>query len=46
MPVHIVAFLGREVGVDDEHIKPGMTVVVDGNDRLRPDQPVKVVGEK
>ncbi|MCJ7601005.1 MAG: efflux RND transporter periplasmic adaptor subunit [Desulfobulbaceae bacterium] len=46
MKVHIVAYLGREVGVDDEHIKPGMPVVVDGNDRLRPDQPVKVVGEK
>ena len=46
VPVHIVAFLGREVGVDDEHIQPGMPLVVDGNDRLQPDQPVQVVGEK
>jgi hypothetical protein len=34
------------VGVDDEHIRPGMQVVVGGNDRLRPDQPVEIVGEK
>ncbi len=43
MPVHIVAFLGRDVGVDDAHIEAGMPVVVDGNDRLRPDQPVQIV---
>ncbi len=46
MPVHIVAFLGRDVGVDDEHIPAGMIVVVDGNDRLRPDQPVQIVNQK
>ena len=43
MPVHIVAFLGRDVGVDDVHIEAGMSLVVDGNDRLRPDQPIQIV---
>ncbi len=43
MPVHIVAYLGRDVGVDDAHINAGMIIVVDGNDRLRPDQSVQVV---
>jgi len=45
MPVNIVARLKAEVGVDDEHIVVGMSVVIDGNDRLRPDTPVSVVEE-
>ncbi len=45
MPVNIVAYLGDRVGVDDDHIVPGMSVVVEGNERLRPDQPVVVAGE-
>lgn len=46
LPVHIVAFLGQEVGVDSPHIVPGMAVVIEGNERLRPDQAVEVIGEK
>ncbi len=46
LPVHIVAFLGTEVGVDNPYIVEGMTVVIEGNERLRPDQPVVVAGEQ
>lgn len=45
MPVNIVAYLGDRVGVDNDHIVPGMRVVVEGNERLRPDQAVTVAGE-
>lgn len=45
LPVNIVGYQGEYVGVDDPHIQPGMPVVVDGNDRLRPDQEVTVVSE-
>ena len=45
MPITIVAYLGDRVGVDNASIVPGMAVVVEGNERLRPDQPVKVAGE-
>jgi len=44
LPVHVVAYLGSEVGVDDPYIVPGMPVVVEGNERLMPDQPVTVSG--
>ncbi|MBF0201617.1 MAG: efflux RND transporter periplasmic adaptor subunit [Desulfamplus sp.] len=46
MPVSIAAYLGNRVAVDDPHIVPGIQVVVEGNERLRPDQPVVVAGEK
>ncbi|MEE4241320.1 MAG: efflux RND transporter periplasmic adaptor subunit [Desulfopila sp.] len=46
LPVNIVAYLGDRIGVDDPHIVAGMKVVVEGNERLRPDQPVTVAGEK
>ncbi|HKJ63990.1 MAG TPA: efflux RND transporter periplasmic adaptor subunit [Desulfopila sp.] len=45
MPITIVAYLGDRVGVDNPSIVPGMPVVVEGNERLRPDQPVVVAGE-
>ena len=46
LPVNIVTFLGDRVGVDNPYIVPGMNLVVEGNERLRPDQPVIVAGEK
>ena len=46
LPVNIVTFMGDKVGVDNPYIVPGMPVVVEGNERLRPDQPVEVTGEK
>ncbi len=45
LPVNIVTFLGDRVGVDNPYIVPGMNLVVEGNERLRPDQPVVVAGE-
>ena len=44
LPVNIVAYLGEKVAVDNPYIVPGMSVVIEGNERLRPDQPV-VAGE-
>lgn len=46
LPVHIVAFLGDRVAVDTEYIVPGLPLVVEGNERLRPDQAVVVAGEQ
>lgn len=46
LPVHIVSFIGDRVGVDSPHIVSGMMVVIEGNERLRPDQAIRVTGEK
>ena len=45
LPVNIVTFLGIDVAVDSPHVVAGMEVVTEGNERLRPDQPVAVAGE-
>ena len=45
LPVNIVAYLGRQIAVDNPYIVPGMSVVIEGNERLRPDQAVVVAGE-
>jgi multidrug efflux pump subunit AcrA (membrane-fusion protein) len=45
MPVNVVTFLGDRVGVDTPYIVPGMKLVTEGNERLRPDQPVSIAGE-
>ena len=42
LPVTIVAYFEKLVGVTDPHIAVDMPVVVDGNERLRPDQPVMI----
>lgn len=44
LPVNIVTFLGNKVGADNPYFVPGMPVVIEGNERLRPDQPVMVEG--
>jgi RND family efflux transporter MFP subunit len=46
LPVNIVAYLGEKVAADNPYIVPGLAVVVEGNERLRPDQPVTVAGKK
>ncbi len=43
LPINIVAAEGKYLGVDNPYIVPDMPIVVDGNERLRPDQPVTVV---
>ncbi len=45
LPVNIVSYMGEKIGVDNPYIVPGMVVVTEGNERLRPDQPVMVAGE-
>jgi RND family efflux transporter MFP subunit len=45
LPINIVAYLGRKVAVDNPYIVPGLPVIIEGNERLRPDQPVVVAGE-
>ncbi|MBU1232757.1 MAG: efflux RND transporter periplasmic adaptor subunit, partial [Proteobacteria bacterium] len=46
LPVNIVAFMGDRIGVDNPYIVADMPVVIEGNERLRPDQAVQVAGEK
>jgi membrane fusion protein (multidrug efflux system) len=43
LPINIVAADGEYLGVDNPSIVPGMPIVVDGNERLQPDQAVTVV---
>lgn len=45
LPVNIVAYLGKKVAVDNPYIVPGLPVVIEGNERLRPEQAVVVAGE-
>jgi RND family efflux transporter MFP subunit len=42
LPVTIAAYEGEMVGLTDPYLKPGMPVVIDGNERLRPGQAVVV----
>ena len=43
VPIHIVSFSGEHACTDSPDIPEGMKVVVDGNERLRPQQPVTVI---
>ncbi|MBU0731171.1 MAG: efflux RND transporter periplasmic adaptor subunit [Proteobacteria bacterium] len=45
LPVNIVSYLNGTIGADNPYFEPGMPVVIEGNERLRPDQSVIVVGE-
>lgn len=40
LPVHIVTHLGDQIAADNPYLVPGMPVIIEGNERLRPDQPV------
>ena len=46
LPVNIVTFLGDKIGADTQYFVPGMPVVIEGNERLQPDQPVTIAGEE
>jgi multidrug efflux pump subunit AcrA (membrane-fusion protein) len=43
LPVQVAAVDGEYLGVDAPYISDGMSVVVDGNERLQPDQAVRIV---
>ncbi|WP_028578735.1 efflux RND transporter periplasmic adaptor subunit [Desulfogranum japonicum] len=40
LPVNIVTYLGDKIAADNPYLAPGMPVIIEGNERLRPDQPV------
>ncbi|MBW1990148.1 MAG: efflux RND transporter periplasmic adaptor subunit [Deltaproteobacteria bacterium] len=43
VPITVSAYQGSMVGVENSHIQEGMPVVVEGNERLRPGQPVTAI---
>ena len=45
LPINIVAYIGEKIAVDNPYIVPGLSVITEGNERLRPDQPVVAAGE-
>ena len=45
LPVNIITFLGDKIGADNPYFVQGMPVIIEGNERLRPDQPVTVAGD-
>jgi len=44
-PLQIVTFKDSFAGARSPVLQPGMPVVVDGNERLRPEQPVQIIKE-
>lgn len=46
LPVNIVTYMKDSIGADNPYLMPGMPVVIEGNERLRPDQPVAISGAK
>jgi multidrug efflux pump subunit AcrA (membrane-fusion protein) len=45
LPIEVAAVDGEYLGVEVPHIVAGMPIVIDGNERLRPDQKVQVIKE-
>lgn len=45
LPVNVVLYSGKEMGIDNKDYGMEMKIVVSGNERLRPDQPVNITGE-
>lgn len=45
LPVSLVGYEGRKAGVHSEVLKAGMPVIVKGNERLQPGQPVSIIGK-
>jgi len=43
IPIEIVSFSGDKAAIKSPHIQAGMPIVIEGNERLRPDQPVTVI---
>ncbi|MBW1866771.1 MAG: efflux RND transporter periplasmic adaptor subunit [Deltaproteobacteria bacterium] len=43
LPVRVVAFVGEMAAVESPQVSDNMSVVVDGAERLRPDQPVQII---
>lgn len=45
LPVEIISSMADRIGIKAQNLAPGDLVVVEGNERLRPGQPVEVIGE-
>jgi membrane fusion protein (multidrug efflux system) len=43
VPIRVVSYVGEFAGIGNPDFPDGMMVVVDGNQRLRPDQPVEII---
>jgi multidrug efflux pump subunit AcrA (membrane-fusion protein) len=43
VPISIVSYVGEFAGIKSSKISDGTMVVVDGNERLRPGQPVEII---
>ncbi len=43
IPIEIVSFSGDQAAIKSPYIQAGMPIVIEGNERLRPDQPVTVI---
>ncbi len=43
VPIRIISYVGEFAGIKSSDISDGTMVVVDGNERLRPEQPVEVI---
>jgi len=41
--IKIVSRVGDRIGIESQDLEAGMPVVVDGNDRLKPQQPVNII---
>ena len=44
IPVNVVGYSGKDIGVSSEALKEGMQIVVKGNERLMNGQPVNIAG--
>lgn len=44
--VNVIGYNGADAQISSKDIKEGMEIIIEGNERLRPDQAVTVVGEK
>jgi multidrug efflux pump subunit AcrA (membrane-fusion protein) len=44
-PIKILARIGDRIGLESIQLESGMPVVVDGNDRLKPSQPVNIINQ-
>jgi len=43
LSINILTYQGEYVGVNNDNIKAGMQVIIDGNDRLRPESLIEVI---
>lgn len=45
LPIHVVAYQGNDAAADNPYFTPDVSIIIDGNERVRPGAPVQVVPE-